>query len=270
MIKRISLLILFVFAPIVLAQESPSEQIKQLYENFEYDKVIQKSESFLSDPQIGDSTKIDIYLMRAGSFYFYKNTDQVKNSFEKILLIRKDYSPNNAQFLNSTLINIFNVVKTEYLKRLKEIETKKDSTNHIYKIIYDKQISYGGAFLKNMALPGWGQLSLGKDRGFFFSLAYVANVSALIYYMFDTSEKQGAYQREIDTQRFDQLYSDYNKSYKIRNSLFITWAVILVYSQIDLLLFHDKDQLEIEPNRISIQSSSPSLGTYGFSLRIPL
>ena len=39
-----------------------------------------------------------------------------------------------------------------------------------------------------------------------------------------------------------QKYDDYNKSYKIRNVLIISYAVVWLYSQIDLLFFSNGEQ----------------------------
>jgi hypothetical protein len=267
--KKIFLLLSFVLITEIHAQESSYEQVKILYENFEYDKVIQMSSDLLAQPQIHDSVKIDIYLIRAVSFFAKGNSELTKNSFQNILSIRKDYSP-TTQILNPTLLKMFNNLKLDYLQNLAQEEAKKDSATTVSQIIYKKQISFGGAFLKNMLLPGWGQLSYGKDRGLLYSLVYAANLGALIYYLGEVSKKEEAYLKEVDDINFDRLYEDYNKSYKMRNNLLISWAVILVYSQIDLLLFHNEEQIQLESNKISIQPSSNSIGEYGFSVKIPL
>ena len=269
MTKRLCLLFIFIFVTKITAQESTYDQIKNLYENFEYDKVIQKSTEFLAQPQLSDSVKINIYLMRAVSFFAFGNSEQTKNSFQNIIAMQKDYSPTN-QLLNPTLLKLFNTIKLDYLKKIANEEAKKDSTATVSQIIYKKQISFGGAFVKNMILPGWGQLSLGKDRGLIYSLAYIANVGALIYYASEASKKQDAYQRETDPLKFDQLYSDYNKSYKMRNNLLISYAFILLYTQLDLLIFHDEEQIQIEPNKVSLQLIPRETGEYNLSIRFPL
>ena len=269
MVKRICMLLFLVLVTHGYAQESAYAEIQKLYENFEYDKVIEVSTEFLTRPEIQDSIKIDIYLMRAVSFFAKGNPEQTANSFQNILSIRKDFSP-TTQILNPTLLRMFNNMKLEHLKKLTDAEAKKDSVASVSQIIYNKQISFGSAFVKNMILPGWGQLSLGKERGFFYGLAYIANVGALIYYAADASEKRDAYQREVNDQKFDQLYSDYNKSYKMKNNLFITYAIILLYSQLDLLLFHNEEQIEVSPNKISIQPWHSLSGDYNISVHIPL
>lgn len=250
------------------AQESKYDQVRNLYENFEYDKVIQLSSDLLNEPQLQDSLKINLHMMRAVSFFAKGNNEQMRNSFQGILYLKKDFSP-NTRILNPTLVRMFNVMKLDYLQKLADEEAKKDSAATVSQIVYKKQISFGSAFLKNMVLPGWGQLSYGKDRGLIYSLAYTVNLGALIYFAIDASRKQDAYQRETEEANFDQRYSDYNKSYKMRNNLWISWAVILLYSQIDLLLFHGEERIDLESNKISVAPSLRMPGEYGVAIRIP-
>ncbi|MEK6553091.1 MAG: hypothetical protein AABZ54_06545, partial [Bacteroidota bacterium] len=69
-----------------------------------------------------------------------------------------------------------------------------------------------------------------------------------------------------------QKYDDYNKSYKIRNVLIISYAVIWLYSQIDLLFFSNGDQDSksklSQSNNFSFTSSP--LSALQINLRVPL
>ena len=69
----------------VFAQQVTFNQVKEQYETFEYEKVIQLSNSLLRQGEISDSLKIEIYLMRVVSFYSLGDELSTQSSFREIL-----------------------------------------------------------------------------------------------------------------------------------------------------------------------------------------
>ena len=81
----------------------------------------------------------------------------------------------------------------------------------------------------------------------------------MVYFVFDTDSKRNDYLNAIEPSLIESNYDKYNTSYKIRNSLIITYAVIWLYSQLDLLVFSDDDLFpKIQPGSSTLNSKIPS------------
>ena len=96
------------------------------------------------------------------------------------------------------------------------------------------------AVVQNLFLPGLGQLYQGKKiKGWIFAAASSLTFGGMIYFIFDSKTKENDYLKETNQFLIQQKYDVYNKSYKIRNAIIFSYALIWIYSQVDLLLFHD-------------------------------
>jgi len=270
--KKITLLsfsILFIFSFATLAQENTFEKIKQEYEAFQYAKVIEVSTNFASHGNMSDSLKIDIYLMRAVSFYSIGKEDSTRNNFFEILLLKKDYNPNPAK-ISPKLISIFNSVKNDFIKTHTPQIEQSDSTNH-----QSTSIQINPAFkysiLQNFIVPGWGQIKSGSlTKGITLAALSTANLAAMIYFISNTNKKEHDYLIETDKSLFQQKYDSFNSSFKTRNILIASYVVIWLYSQLDFLFISGSNSSEnnfISTTRLLIETAY-----YGVQLsyRLPL
>jgi hypothetical protein len=269
MIKKYLPLIFFAITTFSYAQEATYEKIKKLfYEDYEYEKVIQLSNELVNSKEIGDSTRIDLYLMRAVSFYAVGNEALSRTNFENILRIRKTFTPDVTK-VSSKIIVLFNEVKTEFLRQNPMEATTPEDVAKIISLAAEKENRLRSATIKNIFVPGWGQITLGSTtKGILMGGLSAANLAALIYYVFDTNQKEDAYLKETNKLLVDQKYISYNSSYKTRNVLIATYAALWIYSQIDLNFFNNTlPDAELQ-NQSSLISQQQNF--FSVSLRFPL
>lgn len=234
MIKKI--LVIFFMASILFAQTNSLQEIKKLYEDYEYEKVIQQSNDLLNDPQLPDSLKIDIYFMRAVSFFAIGNEKLAKSNFENIFQLNNNYTPDLTK-LSPKVISFFEEVKKEFLKKEEEKIYSPENLEKLKQSALEHENELKTSMLKNIFLPGWGQVTLNnKNKGYALIGFSLANLTAAVYYIIDTNNKENDYLNEIDKQLIPVKFSKYDDSYKKRNLLIGTFAIVWIYSQLDLLL----------------------------------
>ena len=270
--RKLLIIILLTGASYTFAQEVSYQKVKQAYEKFEYENVIKLSDQLIQKGGISDSLMIDIYIMRANTFFLKEDDVATRKSFENILMIKKKYTPDPSN-ISPKLISIFNEVKTEYLRNHPEVKQPQDSTQAKQEIKFIDPSIMKSAIVQNILLPGLGQLYIDNDtKGWFTTSVSTLSLGAMIYLVLDTKMKENSYLNESNKLLIQQKYDDYNKSYKIRNVLIISYAVIWLYSQIDLLFFSNGDQDSksklSQSNNFSFTSSP--LSALQINLRVPL
>lgn len=244
--KNIVFILLLLFTAKYFAQEITFNQVKEQYEAFEYEKVIQLSNSLIKQSGITDSLKIEIYQMRVVSFYSLGDEISTQNSFREILRINKNYQPDPSK-ISPRLIAIFQVVKDDFLKSIKQETSSKDTLIQAQQEVSSIQLK--NSFLKNLFVPGWGQLSSGySEKGYLLSIVSSANLISMFYFIFDSKKKETDYLKEIDKNLIPSKYDSYNKSYKLRNIFITSYVIIWIYSQIDLLLFSEGIETNFQQN----------------------
>ncbi len=81
-------------------------------------------------------------------------------------------------------------------------------------------------------------------------------------------KKEKDYLIEIDPSLIQIKYDSYNKSYKIRNVLIISYLVIWIYSQLDLFFFNDNEfYIDNVNNTSNLMMVKPP--NIQFNLRVP-
>src|ERR1035437_4849824 len=95
------------------AQDVTFEKVKQLFDSFDYDNLIKTSNQLLAKGNLNDSLLIEIHIMRAVSFYADGNQDQTKKSFENVLVIKRNYSPDPLK-ISPKLVSLFEDVKAVF------------------------------------------------------------------------------------------------------------------------------------------------------------
>lgn len=269
MIRKYLPLIFFTITTFSYAQEATYEKIKKLfYEDYEYEKVIQLSSGLLSSTEIDNPTRIDLYLMRAVSFFAFENNAQARANFENILRIDKTFTPDVTK-VSSKAIALFNEVKTDFLRANPMQATTPEDVAKIISLAAEKEALLKNATIKNIFAPGWGQLTLGSTtKGILMGGLSTANLVAMVYYVFDTNKKEDEYLKETNKLFVDQKYTSYNSSYKTRNVLIATYAALWIYSQIDLHFFNNSlPEAELHNQSALIFKRESFINV---SLRIPL
>ena len=168
------------------------------------------------------------------------------------------------------MISIFNEVKYDYLRKNPDIAQPLDSTNQKPSTKFVNLNPQRGAVIKNILLPGLGQLHNGNSaKGWITTSASILNLGTLIYFAIDANKKQNAYLMETDRNLIQLKYDDYNRSYKIRNAFIISYAAIWLYSQIDFLFFSENQQ-QIDDSRLSSYFDlNPSANEFKLNFKFP-
>ncbi|MEW6654912.1 MAG: hypothetical protein AB1394_15770, partial [Bacteroidota bacterium] len=232
------LLALFALSTVLFAQESAIERIKKLcYEEYDYEKVIQLSNELISNNELDDSTRIDLYFMRGVSLYAIGNENLARTNFENILKIKKTYTP-DVRKVSPKILLIFNEVKAEFIRQNPMQATTPEDIAKIISLAAERESKIKKSAVKNVFIPGWGHFSQGSTtKGLILGGLSTVNLAAMLYFIFETNNKQNAYLKETNKLFVESRYSSYNSAYKFRNTLILSYAALWVYSQIDLHFF---------------------------------
>ena len=96
------------------------------------------------------------------------------------------------------------------------------------------------AMIRSFILPGLGHIYLGKTgKGLVLTTLSAVSIGGMIYFIIDSNKKEDDYLNTSDPKTISTNFDAYNSSYKLRNAFIISSVVIWLYSQIDLLFFHD-------------------------------
>lgn len=250
-----------------IAQESTYIKIKKLFDDFEYEKVLQVSNDIAAQADINDSLKVEVYLMRAVSFFYFQNEDQTKKSFVSILELKNSFIL-DPDLYNPRFYDLFEQVRRESARPPDNEIVKQDSLAKIPQFIFDQQKLFNQAAVKNILVPGWGQLTVNQSiKGWILTTLSTVNLGLMTYYTLNTNKKEDAYLKETNKSLISQKYSDYNSSYKSRNLFIVSYLAIWIYSQLDLHFFSNSLSQSESLNPSSVSTSNAELS---FSLRIPL
>ena len=261
------LIVLLLTASYSFAQESTHARIKKLFDDFEYEKVLQVSNDISTQADISDSLKVDVYLMRAVSFFYFQNEDQTKKTFVSILELKNSFTL-DPDLYNPRFYDLFDQVKREFARPPDNEIAKQDSLAKIPQFIYERQKLFKQAAVKNILVPGWGHLTVNQSiKGWILTTLSTANLGLLTYYAIETNKKEDAYLKETNKSLISQKYSDYNSPYKNRNLFIASYLVIWLYSQLDLHFFSNSLP---ETELLNTTPISASMAEVNFSLRIPL
>lgn len=229
-------LLFFFISSVLFSQTIGLQEIKKLYDDYEYEKVIQLSSSLINDSTLTNESKIDLFFMRAVSFFAIGNESLAKKSFESILQIDKNFSPDLTK-LSPKIINLYDETKKEFLKKVEEKTYSPENLERLKQLALERETQLKNSFLKNIFLPGWGQVSLGNNnKGYALIGLSSANFLAMIYFIIDTNKKENDYINEIDKSLITSKYNRYNNSFRARNVLISSFALIWIYAQLDILL----------------------------------
>jgi hypothetical protein len=267
--KKLLTLVFLLFSLVgVRAQQSAFDRVRHEFDNFQHDNVLKFSDPLLQRGVISDSLLIEVYMMRSIAYYMKSDETSMRKSFESILGIKRTYTPDPALW-TPAVIRIFNEVKAEYLKN-NPVATTSDSLKQKPEMKLSYQELIKGAMVKNLLLPGLGQFHFGETgKGLIFSIASALNLGVMVYFISDAKKKENNYENETDPALISQKYDDYNKSYQWRNTFIISYAVIWLYSQIDLLFMSDRETPSVHQNIARVQYIvDPRNGiNVGFSVR---
>ncbi|HEY4754817.1 MAG TPA: hypothetical protein VIH28_02060 [Ignavibacteriaceae bacterium] len=251
-------LMLFIFTTFITAQQNvnPIDTLVRLFESFQYPKVIAACDSLLKNNlTFTEKQLIEIYRVKGISEFSLLEEENAKKSFIAILNLDSEFELDSSS-TSPKIIYFFNNVKSKYiddLNRQKELQTKQGTlyTSRVAKNIAVKE-NLKKAMLRSIVLPGMGHIFIGeKTKGLILTSLSAVSFCSMIYLIFNTNKRQNDYQSETDPNLMVERYNDYNNSYKFRNASIITFAVIWLYSQVDILFFTDfENEIDLSSQKL--------------------
>lgn len=230
----------FLFGSISFAQKLSLDEIRNYYKSFNYQKVIELSETLLRDNELSSSEIIELETMKAVSHYSLNDETSARKSFIEILKLDRNYSLDPA-FISPKIISLFENTKKDfnqiYADNKEENVDNKTENENLPQLIKTIPQDYT-PMLKSMVIPGWGQLS--KDmsaKNWLITAAGVASLGSMIYYIIDANDKEKDYLNETDPLLIQPKYESFNSSYKTRNTLIAAYAAVWLFAQLDLIIF---------------------------------
>ncbi len=221
------------------AQNKGFDELSRAYQSFEFPKVILMADRLLAeDENLPDSLKVEIFLMKAVANYSLDQEDEVRSSFIEILKLNENYEIDPSK-ISPKIISLFDKVKREYKQittgNLQNEQTAIDSMQFVKYPVFDPDKMITEARIRSVIFPGWGYFHIDQStKGFVFSGLGAALLASSTYFIIDTINKEEDYQNETDVNLIQSKYNDYNDSYKTRNILLLSYAALLIYTQIDL------------------------------------
>ncbi|MCB0261101.1 MAG: hypothetical protein KDE62_15460, partial [Calditrichaeota bacterium] len=94
-------------------------------------------------------------------------------------------------------------------------------------------------------LPGWGHWHRGaRLKGGILAFLGAGTLAGSMYYLAYTRTLEKRYLSRNDPGEIEPAYQDYNAAYQKRNALLAGYALVWIYSQLDLLYFSRMDLQE--------------------------
>ena len=257
-----SILLSFCFLSVVIKAQTVGDlnKLQSYYESFQYQSVIAKADSLLNNNlQINEDYLTKINTLKAASHFSLGEQRESRKAFVEILKINKDYQLDSIIY-SPKLLSYFNFVKEDFIditETTKNIDRPDTASINDSATLKERQNIMMSAIAESILLPGLGHLKINNPtKGWLLTAAGSAALGSMIYFIFDTYTKEKNYLKEKNEMFIQSKYDDYNTSYKIRNSLIITYAAIWLYTQIDLLFFTDN----LSINHLSISTSKNAHG----------
>lgn len=274
--RRFSLVLflLFLFYILAAAQHSSDavEDVAAPFKSFKYSEVIDIADSILAqDSLLSSSDLMEIHRMKALAHFSLGEELFAKNCFYEILKINPRFKLDPVQ--NSPkIISFFNQIKLDYLQNQITIkdstpsEEIKEPAKTTFSSYSQKNIK--SAIVKSLVLPGWGHLYLDKKKsGIVLLMGSIITIPSMIYFIFDTNQKEKDYLNQTNFNDIQNRYDEYNQSYKIRNGLIAGYTLIWIYSQWDLFSRDNHNQPLIVQPAILNNDTGQIIWTVQFTYR---
>ncbi len=240
-----------------LAAHDSLSIMKKKFDQFKYGDVISiANKLLLKKAPFNRADIINIYMLKGISHYSLSEDDAARKSFIEILRIDTSYTFDSTK-ISPKIISFYNQVKQNYIQQQKDIEARtvvRIDTVYVPQTRYDTEYErkLKNAVARSLIIPGLGQWYLKTNfKNIVFTVLGTASLASTIYYFLKTETDEKAYLIETNPDEIQSKYNEYNNSFKGRNISLITFGVLWVYSQLDLLFFND-----YKSNQTIIKNSS--------------
>jgi hypothetical protein len=265
---------IFLINSVFPQQKTDIDNIRALYESFEYRGVIKLSDSVLSDKsKLDQSDLTEILMMKAVSHYVLAEEQLVRKCFIDMLKIDRHLELDSEK-VSPKIVNLFKDVKNDFIQTVPEeqkfTDTKQESTNQSTNDpIISKFQDQKNSIVRSFLFPGWGHLYSGNTtKGAIISSAALINLGSMIYFIIDANSKEKKYLSATNELNIKNSYDIYNRSYKTRNILIVSMIGIYAYAQIDFIFGEGNTISDNIKLGIGENESDPSRSGLAFLFKI--
>jgi hypothetical protein len=243
--------------------------LKRNLEKFEYSSVINGANRLLlQKDRLLKKEIIEVYRLKGISHFALAEDENAERSFVEILKIDSTFTLDSTR-ISPKIISFFKKVKDDFYTR--DIQENKKSAARIDTVyvprVYEQKIGnrVSQALIRSIIFPGLGHLYQGSSlKAWTLTGLSAAAIGSIIYFSIDTNKKEELYSKETDPGLIEYRYDKYNRAYHLRNISIAAFAVIWLYSQIDLLFFSDLFEVNINESELLGKNQFEISLTYRF------
>ena len=249
MLKKIfllfAILLLCTIRGISQTNTNSLDSLRQRLENFDYTGTIILADSLLKYSNNPTASQlIEIYRMRGISEFSLLEDQSARNSFLSILKIDKNYELDSAK-TSPKIITFFDGIKKTFIAEYNKQEKYNSAVDSLYSAQIRRRSEeninrFKNSMVRSLLLPGLGHLYLGeKPKGIILTTLSSVSLAAVIYFIFDSNNKFDDYEEATDPVVRANNWNLYYDSNRWKNISLVSFAVLWLYSQADLLFSHD-------------------------------
>lgn len=232
--------------PAALDAQPSSKKLAEIEQRFraqEYDVVLQLSDSLLKSGSALEETNLTrIHEIRAIVYY---TRDELQNSLFSFLSILEMNPSHQLDPVRTSpkIRTYFEEIRRDFLakKRLAEQNRsrRQEQIDSLQTAIENRSFArVRGAMIRSIVLPGWGHLHSGKrNKGWTLTALSLGSVGLGTWFSIETASRENDYLNETNPALIQPKYNSFNDAYQMRNSIYLTFAALWIYSQIDLFYF---------------------------------
>ena len=226
-------------------KSSSLDSLRQKLENFDYSGTITLADSLLKFSNNPTASQlIEIYRMKGISEFSLLEDQAARNSFLSILKIDKDYQLDSTK-TSPKIITFFDDLKKDFIANYNKQEMYNSEVDSLYtarirRISEENIDKFKNSIVRSLVIPGWGHLYLGeKVKGTVITTLSSISLAATIYFIIDSNNKFDDYTSSTNPVMSANNLDTYNNSNRWKNISLVTFSVLWLYSQIDILFLHD-------------------------------
>ena len=236
----------------LIAQEpqDPLALIEAKLKSFDYDAVIELSQQLLEEAAVLPSgQQVEVLRMRTIAFYSLGDMKQALNAYLEIMRIDPAFRFDPLK-TSPKIIGFFEDINANFLQE-NPPTTPPDSSQLLPggtppALSEDLRTPLtAGTVTRSLLLPGWGHWQRGaRLKGGILAFLGAGTLAGSMYYLAYTRTLEKRYLSRNDPGEIEPAYQDYNAAYQKRNALLAGYALVWIYSQLDLLYFSRMDLQE--------------------------
>lgn len=232
--------------PVALVAQHSSKKLAEIEQRFraqEYDTVLQLSDSLLkSGSALEEDNLIRTHEIRAIVYY---TRDELQNSLFSFLSILEMNSSHELDPVRTSpkIRSYFEEVRRDFLAKQRLAEQnrsrRQEQIDSLQSAIEDRSFArVRGSMVRSILLPGWGHLHSGqRNKGWMLTALSLGSIGLGTWLSIETASRENDYLNETNPLLIQPKYNSFNDAYQMRNGIYLTFAALWIYSQIDLFYF---------------------------------